>query len=122
MAFLQQHHVERDLEGLVTAVNSRTPAPLTGADLPRSLQDMDALVVAGNGGAPGMPVLLRQYLKLDAKLLGFNLDPAFGYTLDALMMVDLVSVAPAILNRLVGKSGAAALCAYHRDLRSPHAA
>jgi hypothetical protein len=51
-------------------------------------------------------VLLRQYLRLNAKLLGFNVDPAFGDALDALMMVDLADVEPAILQRYFGAQGA----------------
>jgi hypothetical protein len=30
------------------------------------------------GDGKGVPVLLRQYLKLKAKLIGFNVDPQFG--------------------------------------------
>ena len=54
----------------------------------------------------GIPVLLRQYLKLNARVLGFNVDPEFGDALDALMMVDLMDVDPAILRRYFGREGA----------------
>ena len=47
-----------------------------------------------------MPVLLRQYLQLNASLLGFNVDPAFGDALDALMMVDLTRVPVRTLQRV----------------------
>ena len=56
-------------------------------------------------GGSGMPVLLRQYLRLNARLLGFNVDPQFGDALDALMAVDLRRVAPAILRRYLGPDG-----------------
>jgi hypothetical protein len=52
----------------------------------------------------GMPVLLRQYLKLNARVLGFNVDPSFGDVLDALMMVDLLQVDVRILRRYFGSS------------------
>ena len=52
-----------------------------------------------------MPVLLRQYLKLNARLLGFNTDPAFGDALDALMLVDLTQVSRAVLVRYMGRDG-----------------
>jgi hypothetical protein len=61
----------------------------------------------------GVPVLLRQYLKLNARLLGFNVDPAFGGVLDGLMMVDLMDVAPDMLARYMGKAGARAFLAHH---------
>jgi hypothetical protein len=53
-----------------------------------------------------IPVLLRQYLKLNAKLLGFTMDPSFGNVLDGLMMVDLADVEPGILSRFMGRSEA----------------
>jgi len=61
----------------------------------------------------GMPVLLRQYLKLNAKLLGFSVDPAFGHVLDGLVVVDLLDVDRALLARYLGKDGAAKFLAYH---------
>ena len=36
-----------------------------------------------------VPVLLRQYLKLGGRVVGFNVDPAFGNCLDCLTIVDL---------------------------------
>jgi hypothetical protein len=53
-------------------------------------------------------VLLRQYLKLNARLLGFSIDPAFGNVLDGLVVVDLDDVEPAILARYMGREEAAA--------------
>ncbi len=35
-----------------------------------------------------LPILLRQYLKLGGRLLGFNVDPDFSDVLDVLVMVD----------------------------------
>ena len=69
-----------------------------------------------------MPVLLRQYLKLNAKLLGFNIDPNFGDALDALMMVDLATVDRAILNRYFGRQEAVQFLAWHRGARAADAA
>jgi hypothetical protein len=61
----------------------------------------------------GMPVLLRQYLKLNAKLLGFNVDPDFGDVLDGLMLVDLTKVQRAILVRYMGRGEAAQFLEHH---------
>jgi putative hemolysin len=55
-----------------------------------------------------LPVLLRQYLKLNARVLGTSVDPDFSNVVDALMVVDLDAVAPAQLNRYLGVEGAAA--------------
>jgi hypothetical protein len=69
-----------------------------------------------------MPVLLRQYLKLNARLLGFNVDPAFGDALDALMMVDLTKVHARILRRYFGPADARAFVDYHAAHSTLHAA
>ena len=63
--------------------------------------DKDAVLTEPDG--KGVPVLLRQYLKLNATLLEFNVDPDFANCLDALVMVDLRSAPVAILQRYMGK-------------------
>jgi hypothetical protein len=61
----------------------------------------------------GIPVLLRQYLRLGARVLGFSVDPDFGGVLDALMMVDLASVDRSMLTRYLGREGAAQFLQRH---------
>jgi putative hemolysin len=70
----------------------------------RDMDDVDKLVAELENGRRA-PVLVRQYLKLNARLLGFNVDPNFGDSLDALMMVDLLEVQPAVLARYMGAEG-----------------
>lgn len=53
----------------------------------------------------GIPVLLKQYLKLGGKVLAFNIDPAFGDTLDGLMVVDLTRTPHKVLKRYMGTEG-----------------
>ncbi len=38
------------------------------------------------------PVLLKKYLKLNGKIIGFNLDPKFNDALDGLLLLDLYDV------------------------------
>ena len=80
------------------------------------------MVTEAERDGKGVPVLLRQYLKLNAKLLGFNVDPQFGDALDALMMVDLTTVDAAILHRYLGRQATAQFLARHRTIQSAHAA
>jgi hypothetical protein len=72
------------------------------------LEDVSALVRGLEPDGKDVPVLLRQYLKLNARLLGFSSDPAFGNVLDGLVVVDLDDVEPAILTRYMGREEAAA--------------
>jgi hypothetical protein len=69
-----------------------------------------------------MPVLLRQYLKLSARLLGFNVDRQFGDALDALMMVDLTTVDRAMLDRYLGRDEAEAFLGRHAQTAPSRAA
>jgi putative hemolysin len=87
--------------------DGRRVAPVLGSVV-RTIADVGALVAEIESDGKGVPVLLRQYLKLNARLLGFNIDPAFGGVLDGLMMVDLLDVEPELRVRYMGKSGAAA--------------
>jgi hypothetical protein len=50
----------------------------------------------------GLPVLLRQYLKLGGEVLAFNVDAAFNDTLDALIVVDLVRADATAIGRYMG--------------------
>ncbi len=47
-----------------------------------------------------MPVLLKKYLKQNAKIIGFNIDPKFNNALDGLMVLDLFDVPPATVAAL----------------------
>ncbi|HTP06210.1 MAG TPA: GNAT family N-acyltransferase [Nitrospirota bacterium] len=62
----------------------------------------------------GIPILLKQYIKLGGQIAGFNVDPSFGNVLDGLIMVDLTRTEPKILERYLGKNGAQHFLAYHR--------
>jgi putative hemolysin len=54
----------------------------------------------------GVPVLLRQYLSLGGRLLGFNVDPHFSNALDGLILVNLTQTQPRLLERFLGKEEA----------------
>lgn len=55
-----------------------------------------------------LPVLLRQYLKMNGKLVCFNVDPAFHDCLDGLIVVDLKTVPLETLSKYMGREEAQA--------------
>jgi len=61
----------------------------------------------------GIPVLLRQYLKLGGKILSFNVDHEFGDCLDGLIMVDLLQSQPKVLATYMGKENLEMYHKYH---------
>ena len=124
MSFLRQNHFASELGELVEALHAprigSAPAPFSGAA--RTIDEVNGLVGRTESDGKRMPVLLRQYLKLKARLIGFNVDPAFGEALDALMVVDLTTLDPAILNRYLGLRDAANSLADHRNAQPARAA
>jgi len=73
----------------------------------RDLDSLSAVVADMEVDGKGIPILLKQYLKLGGQLLGFNIDPRFSDALDGLVLVDLRKTEPEILERYMGKEGAA---------------
>jgi putative hemolysin len=105
--FLQRTRFDADLGRLVRA--KHPPAPPRGdVDVMtvERLEDVCALVRRIESDGKDIPVLLRQYLKLNATLLGFTVDASFGNVLDGLVLVDLDRVEPSILARYMGRAEA----------------
>ena len=122
MAFLHQNHLDGDLADLVDAINPRVVNPAPALPIPRWVEEADRIVTDAERDGKGVPILLRGSLKMNAKLLRFNVDPQFRDALDALMMVDLTTVDGAILNRYLGRQPTAEFLARHRSVQSAHAA
>lgn len=123
MRFLEQNHLHQQLAELVTSLHPYAPSHprrATSVQVAHTIDQADALVSQFERDGLGMPVLLRQYLKLNARVLGFNVDPSFGNVLDALMMVDLLRVDSRILRRYFGSGGARTFLEYH--VSTSHAA
>ena len=114
VAFLQRDAWWKELAALVT---SRRPFARGSVALPAAVRDFEevsALVAELEPTAAGVPVLLRQYLKLGGRLLGFNVDPSFANALDGLIVVDLLATEPRLLNRYLGPDAAARFLAHQK--------
>lgn len=112
--YLRWHHFDPILGAMV---KPRTPyrpfASLAAAQ--REVQSMAAIeelspaldaVHRDPGRQTGsVPVLLRQYLKLGGRVLGFNVDPAFGDCVDCLTLVDLCKTPDEALGRYISEDG-----------------
>jgi hypothetical protein len=73
--------------------------------LPRDLGELDEIVSGVEADGKGVPVLLRQYLKLGGRLAGFNVDHKFCDSLDGLIIIDLQRVPAHVLDRVLRGSG-----------------
>ncbi|MCB9858251.1 MAG: lysophospholipid acyltransferase family protein [Phycisphaerales bacterium] len=112
MAFLKSREQESGLARLARPKNpprrkrSLDLDPELIAMAAPDLKDVDQLISEIERDGKPMPVLLRQYLKLNGKLLGFNVDPAFGNVLDGLILVQLDRLERATLDKYMGRAGA----------------
>lgn len=77
-------------------------------------EQLSEIIAALEPDGKGMPVLLRQYLRLGGRVLAFNVDPQFSNVLDGLIVVDLLETERALLERYLGKDGAEEFLAFHR--------
>ncbi len=119
VAFLERNSFAHDWSRWVTPRTPFKPSRrdarrLTPAHV-RDLEDVSTFISEIEADAKGVPILLRQYLKLGGRLLGFNVDPDFSNVLDVLIMVDLRRTDPKTLTRYMGREEAAAFLGYHRD-------
>lgn len=95
-------------------VRPRTPLPnqrlpfLPDEDL-RCVTDIDLvsdLIAQIESDQKGVPVLIKQYLKMGGKFLEFNLDEDFNNAVDGLIVVDMKQTDLRLLQQYMGKTGA----------------
>ncbi|MBC8144301.1 MAG: lysophospholipid acyltransferase family protein [bacterium] len=83
------------------------------ARLMRDMEELSWTVNDIEADDKGVPVLMRQYLKLGARLLSLNVDESFGGCIDGLILVDLTKTDPAMLSRYMGRDQTMAFRAFH---------
>jgi len=93
------------------SVRPRNPLKLKGSPVGDAngplcrIPDMDALSEMVSDVEPdgkGIPVLMRQYIKLGGRVLSCNVDPKFNMALDALLVVDLTRTDSRLLELYMG--------------------
>ena len=77
------------------------------------VEHVSALISDVEEDGKGIPILIRQYLKMNASLLSFNLDPEFSDVLDGLILIDLTTSSRRLLNRYMGQKEAEQFLAHH---------
>lgn len=79
------------------------------------IEDVSRMVRTIERDGKGVPILLKQYLKLGGQLLAFSADRKFANALDGLIMVDLRASDPRMLARYLGEAGAASFLSHHES-------
>jgi putative hemolysin len=126
VSFLEKYATMREWAGLVRNRKDFRGGLLNGAHRPVfpdagfGVEELSEVVGEIEGERTGVPVLLRQYLKLGGKLLGFNVDPKFANALDGLILVDLTKTPPKLLERYLGKDEAQTILAFQKGQNGTH--
>ena len=121
VTFLERYATFREWMSLIS---TRSPSrqrtrgnllPAAGLDV----EDLSDIISDLEPTRIGIPVLLRQYLRLGGKLLGFNIDPEFSDALDGLILVDLTKTEPRLLERYLGKTEASEFLKHQKGTYAP---
>jgi putative hemolysin len=118
--FLKEYCCADDLARLVRARSPFRARPVSGWDTGFGtgavwdIEELSALIADIETDQKGMPVLLRQYLKLGGKLVSFNVDSTFSDALDGLIVVNLLETDRRLLDRYFGKPGAESFLNWHK--------
>jgi len=97
MQYIREHHFDKKLSRYV---RPRTRYNVPGFNVDEEillantedLNKFDRFIKEVEPNDYTMPILLKRYLKLNGKIIGFNLDPKFNDALDGLLVLDLYDV------------------------------
>ena len=97
MQYIREHHFDKKLSRYV---RPRTRYNVPGFNIDEEilmantddLNKFDRFIKEVEPNNYTMPILLKRYLKLNGRIIGFNLDPKFNDALDGLLVLDLYDV------------------------------
>jgi putative hemolysin len=119
--FFESRMKEHELSGMIEPRRPFRPAWLRPWDCRalshalRHLEDLSQPITDVEADGKGLPILLRQYARIGGRLLGFNVDRKFANVLDGLVVVDLRQTEPGVLERYMGREGAARFRQHHNS-------
>ncbi len=109
VAFIRKYYYDDRLAALVKPrkrfrpkaklIEVETLVELTDNDLKR----VDEVLADIEPAHFRLPVLLKKYIKQNARILGFNIDPLFNEALDGFMLLDLKDLPEATWHTVAGK-------------------
>lgn len=109
LSWLRTCCMNPELAREVTAYSPPTELGLLPEDealLPSAVPDiqiLNSIISDLEPNGKGIPVLLRQYLRLGGRMISFGIDKDFGHTLDCLVVIDVTQTPERIRKRYRGK-------------------
>jgi putative hemolysin len=123
--FLRANRFDEDLSRFVAPRKPYRKKVLTGSTsrllhtAVDDLEDISLLISEIEKDGKGIPILLRQYLKLNGRLVCFNVDRDFSNVVDGLLMVDLKKTDSKLLKRFMGEEGFERFKTFHGPMPAP---
>jgi hypothetical protein len=97
---------------------TRWPGAPRGPSQLNDLEEVSTFISEIESDQKGVPILLKQYLRLDGRLLSYNVDPDFANVLDVLIVVDLRRTSQKALQRYMGRENLERFRAFHAAPRT----
>jgi len=104
--FITTHYVNRELARFIRPrkayrfVSENPEVNLLIENAGSDLNKFDRIIGDIDKVNGGIPVLLKKYLSLNARILAFNVDPNFNNCLDGLILLDVYDVPPSTIESL----------------------
>jgi len=121
VSYLRQNHQTQEIS---RTLKPRSPFKTSSA-IPRiaeplcfhvrNVEELSELVSEVETDGKRVPVLLKHYLKLGGKVVGFNVDSQFSHVVDGLIVVDLTQTERRLLERFIEPEGTRRFLAYHQS-------
>lgn len=121
-AFLTLHKFLPDLAKLVSPRNPMKQKEVREFDrrafstVAGSMEECNELIKELEADGKPIPILLKQYIKLNGQLMGFNVDPDFGNVLDGLILIDVPSIDERVMKKYLGEATGEAYLQYHEGV------
>lgn len=122
VSYLQQNHLTREISGLLKpkapfkrhSMAGWQPQPICYNV--KDVDELSELISDIEADRKRVPVLLKHYLKLGGKVVGFNVDSSFSHVVDGLIVVDLTETDRYLLDRFLTSDAAGAFLAHHHPV------
>ena len=121
VSYLKQHCFDADFASCIKAKHPFTfnkqyhafHMMIGNQDIHPDIEVLNSMIMEIEPDGKGIPILIRQYMKLGGKFCGFGIDPAFNDAIDCLVMIDLLKAEDIMLKRYIGEDALNELRNFH---------
>jgi len=86
---------------------------LENEDIPSDIDIVNSIITEVEPDGKGIPILIRQYMKLGGTFCGFGIDSSFNNAIDCLVMIDILKGDQSMLERYIGEDALKELRNHH---------